>query len=104
MKLQGRTVVWPANIDSSKSRKDGRKLPKGLALQAPRLEEMGEAVKRLSLDAEISPRKSRPGTWWEKGGYLILPKKGTKAELLRALASEIRKIRAAKAAHEKERK
>ncbi len=104
MKLQGKLVVWPANIDSSKSRKEGRKVTKGAALQAPKLEEINEATKRLSLEAEIVPGKSRPGAWWEKGGYLILPRKGAKPDLLRSLASEIRKMRAAKAGQEKERK
>jgi signal recognition particle subunit SRP19 len=104
LKLQGKIVVWPANLDSTKSRKEGRKLTKGLAIQAPRLEEMNEATRRLSLEGELAAGKSRPSVWWEKGGYLVLPKKEAKAELLRDIASEIRKLRAEKGGHEKERK
>lgn len=104
MKLSGKTVVWPANLDSSKSREEGRKLAKGQALQAPRLDEISEAANRLKLEAELAAGKSLPGTWWEKGGYIILPKKGTKTDLLRTLASEIKKIRHEKSVHEKERK
>lgn len=104
MKLQGKIIVWPANLDSSKSRKEGRKLTKGAALQAPKLEEINEAANRLSLGHELVPSKSRPGAWWEKGGYLILPRKGAKPDLLRSLASEIKKIRAAKAGQEREKK
>ena len=103
MKLQGKMVVWPANVDSSKSRKEGRKLSKAAGVQAPRLEEINDASKRLSLEAEIVPAKSRPSTWWEKGGYAVLPKKGVKANLLRSLASEIRKARSAKTGQQKER-
>ena len=104
MKLREKVVVWPANLDSSKSRKQGRKLAKGLAVQAPRLDEVHEAARRLAMDAEPTPGKSRPATWWERGGLLIFPKKGSRSTLLRSLAVEIKKIRAAKVDHEKERK
>jgi signal recognition particle subunit SEC65 len=62
---------------------------------------MNEAAKRLSLEAEVVPAKSRPRTWWERGGYLILPKGKTKTQLLRALANEVRKVRSQKSEHEK---
>lgn len=104
MKLQGKVVIWPANLDSTKSRKEGRKLTKAYAIQMPRLDEIGEATKRLSLDIELVPRKSRPANWWEKTGYMIIPKKATRTQLLRALASEIKTTRGAKKASEKERK
>jgi signal recognition particle subunit SRP19 len=104
LKLQGKIVVWPANLDSTKSRKEGRKLAKGHAVQTPRLDEIGEASKRLSLDSELVSGKSRPANWWEKRGYLIIPKKGSRIEALRALANEVKVIRGAKRASEKERK
>jgi signal recognition particle subunit SRP19 len=94
-------VVWPANLDSSKSRKAGRKLAKASGVQTPRLEEMSEAIKRLSLDAEVVPGKSRPSSWREKGGYAILPKTGPKGNALHSLASEIKKARASKTVQEK---
>jgi len=101
LKLQGKMVVWPANLDSSKSRRAGRKLPKASGIQAPKLEEIDDAAKRLSFEAEIVPAKSRPNAWWEKGGYVILPKKGGKANLLRSIVSEIKKARAAKTGSDK---
>ncbi len=104
MKLHGKIVVWPANLDSTKSRKQGRKLTKGAAVQTPRLEEINDAANKLSLEAEIVPVKSRPSAWWEKSGYAIFPKKAVKTDLLRSLASEIRKARYAKAEPEKTRR
>jgi signal recognition particle subunit SRP19 len=100
LKLHGKIVVWPANLDSTKTRKTGRKLTKGAGLQSPRLEEINDAAKRLSLEPELVPGKSRPSTWWEKGGYLIFPKNEKRTVLLRSLASEARKARVAR---EKER-
>jgi signal recognition particle subunit SRP19 len=96
LKLHGKTVIWPANLDSTKSRKGGRKLAKGPALQTPRLEELRDAANQLSIEHEVVAGKSRPSTWWEKGGYLIVPKATPQSKLLRSLASEIRKQRATK--------
>jgi len=104
LKLHGKVVVWPASLDSSKTRRQGRKLVKGQAVQAPRLDELIEASKRLSLEVESTPHKARPEIWWEKSGYLIFPRPENKNELLRSLASEVRKIRAAKSTPDKERK
>jgi len=65
-------------------------------VQTPRLDEMTEAAKRLNLNAETNPGKSRPRSWWEKNGYLIVAKKKSKSEVLRNVATEIRRIRAAR--------
>jgi signal recognition particle subunit SRP19 len=96
LKLDGSILVWPANIDSSKTRLEGRKIPKGQSVQAPRIDELAEAARRLSIETEITPQKSRPRNWWEKTGYVTISKKTSKTELLRALSAEIRRIRAAK--------
>jgi len=96
LKLNGKAVIWPANLDSTKSRKEGRKLAKGPALQIPRMEELRDAANQLSIEHEIVAGKSRPNAWWEKGGYLIVPKATPQSKLLRSLASEIRKQRATK--------
>jgi len=96
LKLDGKILVWPANIDSSKTRVEGRKISKSACVQSPRIEELTEAARRLSIDAEVLHHKARPGGWWEKTGYITLPKKASKSELLRSLSAEIRKIRASK--------
>lgn len=96
MKLNGKMVVWPANLDSTKTRKSGRKLPKGRALQSPRLDELSEAAKSLSVDYEVAGGKARPRLWWDKGGYLIVSKSTRKVELLRSFAAEVRKQRSLK--------
>jgi len=96
LKLDGKIIVWPANLDSTKTRLEGRKIPKGQSVQAPRVDELAEAARRLSVDAEITPQKSRPRNWWEKTGYITVPKKSSRTELLRSLAGEVRRIRASK--------
>jgi signal recognition particle subunit SRP19 len=97
-------IVWPASLDSSKSRIGGRKIAKTAAIPTPRLEEISDAAKRLSFETEIIPGKARPKSWWERGGYAIITKKGAKADLLRALAGEIKKARAAKVEQEERKR
>ena len=94
MKLEGKRVIWPANIDSTKSRLEGRKIPKGQAIQSPKIEELVEAARRLSIETEVLEQKSRPRTWWEKTGYIIISKNKSRTEVLRLLTAEIRKARA----------
>jgi signal recognition particle subunit SEC65 len=94
LKLHGKIVIWPANLDSAKTRRAGRKLTKGPAVQSPRLEELSQAANQLSIEHEVVPGKSKPNTWWEKGGYLIVPKTSPRSKLLRSLATEVRKLRA----------
>jgi signal recognition particle subunit SRP19 len=96
LKLDGKILVWPANLDSSKSRLEGRKIPKSQSVQAPRLDELAEAARRLSLGAEVTPQKSRPRNWWEKTGYITVSMRSSRLELLRSLAGEVRRIRASK--------
>jgi signal recognition particle subunit SRP19 len=96
LKLDGKRVIWPANIDSTKSRLEGRKITKGQAVQSPKIEELIEAARRLSIETEIAQQKSRPRTWWEKTGYIIISKTKSRTEVLRLLTTEIRKTRAIK--------
>ena len=104
MKSLGKIIIWPANLDSTKTRTQGRRIPKSAAVQAPRLDEINEAARRLSLETEITPGKSRPGSWWEKGGYALVTKRGdSKTRSIHMLAAEIRKIRAAKTSSEPKR-
>ena len=97
MKLRGKMVIWPSNLDSTKTRRSGRKLPKGLSVQSPRLEELDEAAKALSIEHEVIAGKSRPVSWWEKGGgYLVVTKSTPKSAVIQSLASGVRKLRAAR--------
>jgi signal recognition particle subunit SRP19 len=99
VKLHGKMVVWPSNLDSTKTRRTGRKIPKGQAVQSPRLEELNEAAKTLAIDHEVVVSKSRPPSWWEKGGYLVVAKSTPKSAVIHSLATEVRKLRVSREKH-----
>lgn len=94
MRKQEKYIVWPAYFDQSKSRRQGRKLPKNQAQQAPRLEEIQKAAQKLGLQPEIKPELAHPAQPWQKTGMLLINKKGSKLESMRKIAKEIATQRA----------
>lgn len=97
MKQSGKMVVWPAELDSTKSRSDGRRLAKSQAVQAPRVDELESAARKLSFDPQASPNSALPARWWEKTGYVVV-KRGdrSRSKILKDLATEILRIRQTK--------
>lgn len=97
MKQAGKCVVWPENINSAKSRREGRKLPKDVCVDSPKIGELEIAARLLGLPFESAHNKARPGHWWEKSGYLLVDRSGRrKLQLLREMAREVAKLRQAK--------
>ncbi|MCS7112738.1 MAG: signal recognition particle protein Srp19 [Nitrososphaerota archaeon] len=93
MKLKNRVIIWPVYLDSRYSRKLGRRIPKHLAVDNPKLEELLEAAKNLGLNPESRLGKAYPRSWWDRSGYLVVDKKFSKQELLKKLAEEVLKAR-----------
>lgn len=87
-------VIWLENLDSSKSREGGRKVPRSLAIDSPTLEEVERASLGLGLKVDSKERASRPGSWWERSGYVVVDRGGRpRSEILRSVAMEIRRMR-----------
>ncbi|HIQ24321.1 MAG TPA: signal recognition particle protein Srp19 [Pyrodictium delaneyi] len=87
-----RIVVWPVYIDSTASRGEGRKISLRDAVRKPRVEEIVEAAKRLGLNPEVEEARY-PRSWWENTRRVIVDKMGSKLATLKALATELRKLR-----------
>jgi len=93
MRKQNKIVLWPVYFDFTKTRLEGRRVPKSLATPSPRLEELRKAVERLGLRPEIVADVAHPSSPWQKTGLLTVPKKGYKSEILRRIAKELLNIR-----------
>jgi signal recognition particle subunit SRP19 len=97
LKQSGKMVVWPAELDSARSRSEGRRLAKSQAVQAPRVDELETAAKRLSFDPQVSTNAALPARWWEKTGYVMVNRGDrSRSKVLKDLTAEILKIRQAK--------
>jgi signal recognition particle subunit SRP19 len=95
LRQAGKAIIWPANINSSRSRKEGRRIKRSLALDSPKLSEVFESAKKLGLNSEIVEKASRPSNWWDKTGYVIVDRAGrSKLRILVEIAQTIHKSRA----------
>lgn len=92
-KLEGKCIIWLAYFDASKTRKEGRKVPKKLAVEAPKLEEVIKAAEALNLNPKLKAEAKYPRAWWSKSGYIIVDKKETKNRTLAMLAEKILELR-----------
>jgi signal recognition particle subunit SRP19 len=94
LKLDGKSIIWPANIDSTKTRKEGRKLPKTIAVDSPKLSEIQKVSQDLGLNFEMVDDAARPNNWWEKTGYLIIERGNkSKSSLLKEISLKIKSKR-----------
>lgn len=67
-----------------------------LAVRNPSLREIAEVAESLGLNPEIDEQARHPRIWWSKPhrGRVLVDKKGSKEEVLRTIAVELKKRRA----------
>jgi signal recognition particle subunit SRP19 len=93
MRKQDKAIIWPAYFDSAKTRKKGRRVPKNLAVQSPKILEIKEAAETLGLKHEVTMEKGYPKTPWLKTGMLLVEKKGSKEQVINRIAKQLLKTR-----------
>jgi signal recognition particle subunit SRP19 len=93
MRKQDKAIIWPAYFDANKTRKRGRRVPKNIAVQSPKILEIQEAAVKLGLQQEVVPNKGYPKTPWYKPGMLLVEKKESKEKVINRLAKQLLKTR-----------
>lgn len=89
-------IIWPSYFDKNLSKKDGRKLPKNLALDRPKFDEIKKALDSIGISHEIEKNSRYPkeqGQEERNLGRFIVEKKFSKNEILRKISKEMRKNR-----------
>ena len=86
-------VVYPQYIDSTKTRSEGRRIPRNLAIPHPRMDEIIKAADLLNLNPIVEEDKRYPRNWWEHSGRIIVDKRRSKINTLKLLAKKIRELR-----------
>jgi signal recognition particle subunit SRP19 len=92
MRKQDKIIIWPAYFDSTKTRKDGRRVPKNLSVPSPKILEIKNAVEKLGLEHELVTDAGYPKTPWLKTGKLLVKKKEAKEQVIRKIAKQLLKI------------
>ncbi len=93
MRKLDKAIIWPAYFDLAKTRRKGRRVPKNLAVQSPKITEIQEAASKLGLKHEINVEVGYPRTPWVKTGMILVEKQGSKEQVIKKIAGQLVKIR-----------
>jgi len=92
VRKQEKVIIWPAYFDQSKTRKEGRRVSKSLALHHPKIDEVALAVQKLDLKHEIVADVAYPKAPWVKTGMILVEKQGSKEQVIQRIAGKLSKI------------
>ena len=93
MRKQNKIFLWSIYFDANKTRTEGRRVPKKLAVSSPKLEELQRAAKKLGLKPETVSDAAHPSSPWRRTGLLVIPKKESKGKTLNKIAKELLNLR-----------
>ncbi len=91
---EGKKVLWPVYFDIHAKRSGGRRIPKNLAVENPKIEEIARAVKNLGIEYEVEYESRYPALWWRESGRILVKTRMKKEELLKKVAEIIKNNRA----------
>ncbi|MCW4052976.1 MAG: signal recognition particle [Candidatus Bathyarchaeota archaeon] len=93
MRKQKKTMIWPVYLDSSKTRRGGRKVPKHVGIPSPTAVEIQRAAENLGLEPEVESDRVHPKTPWKKSGRVWISRAGSKSRSFTDIAKEIVSMR-----------
>jgi signal recognition particle subunit SRP19 len=93
MRKLDKAIIWPIYFDASKTRKQGRRVQKNLAVQSPKITEIKEAVDRLGLSNEVRVDAHFSKMPWAKTGMLLVEKREPKEKIIQKIAKQLVKIK-----------
>ncbi|WP_456472852.1 signal recognition particle subunit SRP19/SEC65 family protein [Methanocaldococcus sp.] len=85
-------IIWPAYIDKDKSRKEGRKVSKNIAVKNPNIKVIEKALKKMGVRYKIFRDKRYPRQHWDAVGYIDVEYDGKKLDFLKKLCKTIKEL------------
>jgi signal recognition particle subunit SRP19 len=93
MRKQDKIIIWPVYFDSARTRRDGRRVPKNLAVSSPKIAEVKEAADKIGLSTEFVADVGYSKIPWLKTGMILVQKKGSKEQMVTSVAKQLLKNR-----------
>jgi signal recognition particle subunit SRP19 len=93
MRKLDKAIIWPIYFDANKTRKEGRRVNKNVAVVSPKILELKEAADKLGLENEVNLETHHPKFPWFKGGSMLVEKKEPKEQIIQKLAKQLVKIK-----------
>ncbi len=97
MRKLDKFIIWPVYFDVNRTRKEGRRVTKNLAVVSPKILEIKQAADKLGLENEVNLEAHFPKMPWAKSGMLLVEKREPKEEIIQDLAKHLQKIKSQQA-------
>ncbi|WXG45823.1 MAG: signal recognition particle subunit SRP19/SEC65 family protein [Candidatus Atabeyarchaeum deiterrae] len=94
MKKSTGVMLWPNYFDSTKKRREGRRIKRDLAVERPTIEELAKAAEKLGIPYQVDKSAAYPGSWWERSGRMFVGKALSKGRIILSIAKNLRNMRA----------
>jgi len=101
MRKLDKAIIWPIYFDTNRTRKEGRRVPKNLAVQSPKIIEIQQAVECVHLKNDIRLEAHFPKMPWIKSGMLLVEKKEAKEKIIQKIAKQLVRIKSTQASIKK---
>lgn len=86
-------VLWPAYLDADKSRSEGRRVPRSLAVEDPTVEEIAAAVQQVGYDAIVDRDATYPREHTARGRVRVPDVEDSKNDLIQAVGAYLAAMR-----------
>jgi signal recognition particle subunit SRP19 len=88
-------VLYPAYFDADRSRGEGRRIPEGMAVSEPTVDEIASAVGQVGYDAIVERDVAYSREPWERRGRVLVEgaDDASKTDLLQAVAAYVTALR-----------
>ncbi len=90
-------VLYPVYFDAERSRDDGRRVSRKIALRAPTVEEIAAAAGTLGLKPKVEAESAHPSTPWKRDGRVLVRADYFKTSVVRKIAEKMKEARGAQA-------
>jgi signal recognition particle subunit SRP19 len=86
-------VLYPAYFDLKRTREEGRRVPRSLAVDGPTAEEIGDAAKALGLTPKVEADRAYPPSHWRREGRVLVRADYYKTSVIRKVAERLKAAR-----------
>lgn len=82
-------VLWPRYFDQRRTRAEGRRVPKDLAVREPDAAWIQSAASKAGFKAELEEDVRDPFRPWKKSGRVVVTKTQAKEATIKAVAKHL---------------
>ena len=98
-KKEGHIVLYPEYFDKSITRREGRMVPRNLAVASPDLKVLSNAARKIGLKHQVDDKHHFSPTWYDRRGRILIlsrvlikgdGKKLTKSQIISLIGKRLR--------------